>query len=103
MFELNKFIEIKSCEMYILHTTEYDHLNDYDTLEYNEKLCAKLIDYSNEKKERKWSRIYYSDFETDTTLSPHVPYLNCTVYHEAEYIHKITFYGEYIGEKLLNY
>ena len=103
MFELNKFIELKACEMNILNTTEYGHLNDYDTLEYNEKLCSKLIDNSTEKKERKWSRIYYSDFETDTTLSPHVQYLNCTVYREAEYIHKITITGENIGEKLLYY
>ena len=103
MFELNLFKEIKSCEMNILNTTEYDNLNDYDTLEYNEKLCTRLIDSTKEKNERKWSKIYYSDFETDVSVSPHEPYLNCTVYRNGENIHKISFTGEKIGEKLLDY
>lgn len=103
MFELNLFEEIKSCEMNILNTTEYDNLNDYETLEFNENLCTKLIDSSEDKKEKKWSRIYYSDFETDPTVSPHVPYLNCTVYREAQFIHKLCFQGENIGEHLLDY
>ena len=104
MFELKLFKEILSCELNILNTTEYDHLNDYDNLEFNEKLCCKLIDSKEEKKkERTWTRIYYSDFETDTTLSPHVPYLNCTIYRDKANIHKINFLGENSGEQLLDY
>ena len=104
MFDLNLFREIKSCELNILNTTEYDNLNDYDTLEYNENLCTKLIDSNDDKKkEKKWTRIYYSDFETDVTVSPHQPYLNCTVYRDGPNIHKISFTGENIGQQLLDY
>lgn len=58
MFELNLFEEIKACEMNILNTTKYDNLNDYDTLEYNEKLYTWLINSSKDKKEKKWRKIY---------------------------------------------
>ena len=104
MFQLNLFREIKSCEMDILTTTEYDNLNDYTDLEYPVELCTKLIDSKDDKKkEKKWTRIYYSDFETDTTVSPHAPYLNCTVYRDGPNIHKISFTGENIGGQLLDY
>lgn len=58
MFELNLFEEIKTCELNILSTTKYDNLNDYDTLEYNEKLCTWLINSTKDKKEKKWNKIY---------------------------------------------
>ena len=104
MFELNLLKEIQSCEMDILNTTEYDNLNDYETLEYPKDLCLKLISNNDkEKKEKKWSRIYYSDFETDPTVSPHEPYLNCTVFRDKANIHKVSFIGNNCGEKLLNY
>ena len=104
MFELNMFREIRSCELSILNTTEYDGLNDYIDLDYNEELCTKIIDSNKDKKKEKdWSRVYYSDFETDTTVSPHRPYLNCTVYREGQNIHKISFEGENIDRQLLNY
>ncbi len=104
LFQLNLFREIQSCEMNILTTTEYDNLNDYQILDYPVELCTKLITTHDwDKKEKKWSRIYYSDFETDPTVSPHEPYLNCTVYREEANIHKVSFIGENSGEKLLNY
>lgn len=53
MFELNLFKEIKTCEMNILNTTEYDHLSDYDSLEYNLKLCTKLINSKDKKRKKK--------------------------------------------------
>lgn len=40
MFDLYLFVEIKACDMNILNTIEYDHLNDYDSLEYHENLCT---------------------------------------------------------------
>ena len=71
MFELNLFKEIKSCEMDILKTIEYDHLNDYDNLDYIPELCMELIYSDNDyKKEKKRARIYYSDFKNDNTESP---------------------------------
>ena len=103
MFELNLFREIQACELNILSTTEYESLNDYESLEYSEELCTKLIGTNEEKKERKWSRIYYSDFETDPTVSPHEPYLNCTIFRDGKNIHKVSFIGSNCGEKLLNY
>ena len=104
MFELKLFEEIKMCEMDILGTTEYDKLNDYVELNYNEQLCTEKIDSTQEtKKPKVWSEIYYSDFETNSTVSPHVPYLNCTVYRDGANIHKVNFTGENIGEHLLDY
>ncbi len=102
LFKEGKFREIKSCEMNILATNEYNsHLADYTDLEYDPELCCKLIDSSETKKEREWSRIYYSDFETNTTVSPHMPYLNITVYRTKELIHKMIFDGENIADRLL--
>lgn len=90
--------------MNILNTTEYDNLNDYQSLDYPVDLCTKLIKTHDwDKKEKKWSRIYYSDFETDQTVSPHEPYLNCTVFREEANIHNVSFIGKDSGEKLLNY
>ncbi len=101
MFELNMFREIKSCELNVLATMEYDCLNDYTDLSYDEALCTKPLESAKEEKE--WSRIYYSDFETDTSISPHKPYLNCTVYRDGPNIHKIQFTGVNIGGQMLDY
>lgn len=40
------------------------------------------------------SIIYYSDFEANTTVSPHGPYLHCTAYHEDQNSYKVSFEGE---------
>ena len=102
LFAENKFREIKECEANILSTVEYNnHLKDYCDLSYDPSLCCKAIDTNEEKKPRDWSRIYYSDFETDTTQSPHRPYLNCTVYRNKNQIHKMIFEGTNIAERLL--
>ena len=102
MFELHLFEEIKACEMDIINTTEYEHVNDYVSLEYNAEQCTRLIE-NNKKKQNTWSRIYYSDFETNSTVSPHIPYLNCTIFRDGANIHKISIQGEDCGQKLLNY
>lgn len=88
--------------MDIINTTEYEHVNDYVSLEYNAEQCTRLID-NNKKKQNTWSRIYYSDFETNSTVSPHIPYLNCTIFRDGANIHKISIQGEDCGQKLLNY
>ena len=103
MFELNLFREIKDCEMDILGTCEYDnHLNDYTDLNYDETLCCQLID-NKTKEPQRWTEIYYSDFETDVTVSPHKPYLNCTVRRSGNEMMFITFVGDTISNDLLNY
>ena len=102
MFELGLFREIKQCEMNILATTEYSDLNDYSELDYDEDLCTKLIT-KNEKKHDGWSEIYYSDFETNVTVSPHEPYMNVTVFRENEKMHILQFLQPNINGKLLSY
>lgn len=76
--ELGLFKEIKVYEMKILNTTECDNFNDYESFEYNEKLWTRLINSTKEKKkELNLSKIFYSDFETDT---PNETYINCKKY-----------------------
>lgn len=102
MFELNLFKAINSCEMNILSTTEYNsHLDDYIDLVYNKELCC--VEINNQKLEKKWTEIYYSDFETDVTVSPHKPYLNCTVRRKQDQICSIAFTGNNIAYQLLDY
>ena len=101
LFAEGKFQEIKDCESNILSTNEYNHLADYEDLSYDPNCSCKLIDSKESKKPRDWSRIYYSDFETDTTQSPHRPYLNCTCYRIGKLIHKMVFQGDNIATKLL--
>ena len=78
MFKLNLFREIKECEYNILTTHEWNNkLNDYVELDYDEQFMRKCNETN--KQEQLWSEIYYSDFETDPTTSPHTPILNCTI------------------------
>lgn len=103
MFDLNLFREIKNCELNILATTEFNNnLNDYVDLNYDEELCCKPIK-TDTNYGKQWSRIYYSDYETNSTVSPHVPYLNCTAWRDGAYIHSISFTGDNINEQLLDY
>ncbi|KAK8893136.1 hypothetical protein M9Y10_021551 [Tritrichomonas musculus] len=111
MFQLNLFREINQCEYHnlndyneqnILSITEYHNLNDYNDLYYDQKLCCKPIS-PKEQKEKDWTEIYYSDFETDTTISPHKPYLNCTVHRDKEKIITKMFIGTNIANELLDY
>ncbi|KAK8895923.1 hypothetical protein M9Y10_013809 [Tritrichomonas musculus] len=77
MFKCGFFREINQCEQGILETCEYDnHLNDYINLDFDEELCCKE-ESTNLKKITEWSHIYYADYETDVTVSPHKPYLCC--------------------------
>ena len=77
MFEHGYFREINQCEQGILNTCEFDnHLNDYTSLNYDEESCCKQ-ESNDSKKITEWSHIYYADYETDVTVSPHRPYLIC--------------------------
>ena len=103
MFEHHLFKEIKACELNILSTTEFtNHINDYTDLDYDEKICCKLVK-KEKPKEKQWTQIYYSDYETDVTVSPHKPYLNCTVWRDKEKIHCVSFTGNNISEELLDF
>ena len=101
MFELNLFREINAYEYQLLETCEFKNkLNDYKELEYDEKLCTCGVknkqDFYNKR------RIYYADFETDVTVSPHVPYLCCVVTKERNKTFQKTFTGSNIANELLN-
>ena len=78
LFELNLFREINACEYDLLKSCEFNNkLIDYEDLNFNEELCTKEMKDSDYKQSQK--QIYYADFETDVTVSPHKPYLCCTV------------------------
>ena len=71
------FIEIIQWEQVLLETCElYNHLNDYVDLSNSEELCCNPESIGI-KKSTNWFRIYYADYETDATVSPHKPYLYC--------------------------
>ena len=72
-------------------------------MRYNKELCCELED-DTPKKINQWSKIYYADFETDTTTNPHDPYL-CCICHKNECGKLIgnKFTGENISSQLLNY
>jgi hypothetical protein len=78
MLELNMFKEIEYYDQDMLRTCEFKNkLADFVDLEYDERLCTQFV--SKTFVEHGWSRIYYADFETDPTVSPHRPYLCCVV------------------------
>ena len=71
LFELNLFREINACEYNILETCEFTNkLSDYEDLNYYEDLCTREMNNSEYKQDNR--HIYYADFETDVTVSPHL-------------------------------
>ena len=98
MFEHGCFREINQCEQGILDTCEFDnHLNDYVSLSYDEESCCRL-ESADTKKITEWSHIYYADYETDVTVSPHRPYLICL----CDTKHVVPFTGSNITSRFLN-
>ena len=98
MFECGYFREINECDQDILETCEFDnHLNDYIDLSYDEKLCCKE-ENDEIKKSTNWSHIYYADYETDVTVSPHKPYLCCVCTDKS----MKTFNGPNLTSRFLN-
>ena len=102
LFELNLFREITAYEYDLLKTCEFNNkLHDYTDLNYDESLCTremKNTEFPNESKQ-----IYYADFETDVTVSPHKPYLCCVVTQSQNRCFGKTFKGKNIGSQLLDY
>jgi hypothetical protein len=82
MFQLNFFEPILEQDQNIISTTEYKNkLDDYIDLNYSEELCTRPI--KNNTFIQHWSKIYYADFESDTTVQPHVSFMCCAV-HRAK-------------------
>ena len=89
---------VNSLSKYVIHI----YINDYDDLDYDENTCCKIV--KNEAVKNKfWTKIYYSDFETNVNVSPHKTYLNCIVWRTYEKIHSVSFTGENIADELLNF
>ena len=83
------------------NTCEYsNHLNDYTDLEYDSDLSCKAITI-NDEEPRRYSVIYYSDFETNVSEEVHKPYLNVTTYIENNKPHYKVFTGENIPTRFL--
>ena len=65
------FREINANEYDILKTCKFNNkLNNYNDLSYDERLCTREMKNRDYKQEDK--HIYYSGFETDITVSPHI-------------------------------
>lgn len=103
LFKLNQFREITSQEHDLLKTSEFKHgLTDFIDLDYAPKLCTRAIERGSNL--HHYSRVYYADFETDPTVSPHQPYLCCVVSPLITgKITKQTFTGDNIDQHLLDY
>ena len=102
LFKQNLFREINACEYDLLKTCEFNNkLSDYEDLNYNEELCTKEMKDSEYKPSKR--QIYYADFETDVTVSPHRPYLCCTVTESQGKFFGKTFKGDRINEQLLDF
>lgn len=102
MFDLGYFREITNSEYGLLKTSESrQRLPDFVDLSYCENLCTRRIEHGSNLKH--YSRIYYADFETDPTVSPHEPYMCCIVgQYQSKYTRK-TLTGEHIDTQLLDY
>lgn len=103
MFDNDYFKEINACEQNILATCEYNnHLADYVELDYDEETCCRAIS-KDQRKTKFFKHIYYSDFETDVTVTPHKEYLNCTTWIEDGKAKCKTFIGDDIGKTFLDF
>ena len=102
LFELNLFREINTCEYDLLKTCEFNNkFNDYVDLSYDERLCTREMKNRDYKQEER--QIYYADFETDVTVSPHRPYLCCVVTLSQGKCFGKTLKGNNINGQLLNH
>ena len=102
LFEHNLFREINACEYNILETCEFTNkLSDYEDLNYYEDLCTREMKNSEYKQDNR--HIYYADFETDVTVSPHRPYLCCVVTMSQGKCFSKTLKGDNINVQLLNH
>ena len=103
MFECNRFRHINKGENEIIKTNEYENKNleDYEDLDYDEKLCAQAI--IDSKKPKVFDHIYYADFESDTSVNPHKAYMCCMVWLEEEEMKHKSFIGNNCALEFLEY
>ena len=103
MFECNRFRHINKGENDIIKTNEYEnkHLNDYEELDYDANLCTRPIEDS--KREKNYDHIYYADFESDTSVSPHKAYMCCLVKLKDDEMKHKSFIGNDCALQFLNY
>ena len=103
MFECNRFRHINSGENEIIKTNEYmnKNLDDYEDLDYEPKLCTRPIEDS--KKEKIFDHVFYADFESDTSVSPHKAYMCCMVWLKDEEMKHKSFIGDDCATKFLDY
>ena len=96
------FREINAYEYDLLKTCEFNNkLKDYTDLSYDERLCTREMKITDFKQNDR--QIYYADFETDVTVSPHHPYLCCVVTMSEGKCYGKSFKGNNINEQLLNH
>ena len=102
MFELGYFRDITNSEYDLLKTSESrQRLPDFVDLNYSEKLCTREITRGSNLNQ--YSRVYYADFETDPTVSPHEPYMCCIVGKFQDRYTRKTLTGDNIDIQLLDY
>ena len=106
MFEQNLFEPIYNMEEIMgIGVENNNDLEEYVELDFDKDLCSRASDsdfYIAKMKETEFSGgVYYSDFETDTTTSPHTPYLNVSIGGLNNV--KKAFVGSKIGMDLINY
>ena len=104
-FENNIFIPITYGHFAVLNTEYYKNLDKDDidyTLFYNKKNCVKLIKPKEyDKKAMENRKIFFADFECDTSQDIHRPYM-CCIQSEDGKIAK-TFKDNDCGEQLLEF
>ena len=84
LVKCNRLRPIYKFETDIIATREYDDANlvEYQSLEYDEKLCCELVE--DNKLAKEYSHVMYADFESDITVNPHKAYLCCCVWRNEE-------------------
>ena len=111
LYKLNYFIPITYGQFFILKTDFSDNYNkefNY-SLDYNPLYCTQKIEQNNninnnnkKIKQIPEEKIYYADFETDTSGEYHKPYL-CIVQNSKDPTITLTAFGEDCITKLLDW
>ena len=98
MFECDRFRPINVSEREIIKAREYRvKLEDYTDLDYNPALCTRPIQ-DTKKEALNFENIWYADFESITSTTPHKAYLCCYISDRG---YKHSFRGFDCAEKFL--
>ncbi|MDR1819545.1 MAG: DNA polymerase, partial [Methanobrevibacter sp.] len=101
LFLRNLFQPIDPMCNEILKSLEYTNkMIDYETLEYDKNSC-KIFEHKISPKE--YEIIIYSDFETDTSVEYHIPYLICSCFQINGKTQFVKFEGEDCADKYLEW